>query len=359
MSATTFKSKSEDRSADKLAYPEGYKPYLDLKDTEKAIRYIKTEFQNALADALNLSRVSAPLFVRSETGVNDHLSGVESPVSFHVKEMGVQAEIVQSLAKWKRMALADYHFEKGEGLYTDMNAIRPDEVPDNLHSFYVDQWDWERIIDEKERSLDFLKSIVRKIYNVIVTVEREVHELFPALPKPALPEEITFIHSEELQERYPTLSPSEREDTICKEKGAVFIIGIGAALADDIAHDHRAADYDDWITETVEGKKGLNGDIVVWYPTLEQAFELSSMGIRVDAISLIKQLEIKDELAKASLYWHKRLLDGDLPLTIGGGIGQSRLCMFMLRKAHIGEVQSSIWPEGMIDRCKTKGITLL
>lgn len=339
--------------------PVGYTPFMDLRETETAIKFIKANFQDSLAAELNLSRVSAPLIVLSRTGVNDHLSGTETPIRFNMSHLGEEAEIVQSLAKWKRVALGDYGFEYGEGLYTDMNALRPDEILDNLHSIYVDQWDWEQVISADERNLEFLKRIVRKIYRVIKEIEGLVCEKFPQLPEPFLPEEIHFIHSEDLQELYPELPPMEREHVICREKAAVFIIGIGAELKDAKPHDQRAADYDDWITNTGEGKQGLNGDILIWYPLLECAFELSSMGIRVDADSLLEQLEIKGESKKNELYYHKRLLSGQLPLTIGGGIGQSRLCMLYLRKAHIGEVQSSIWPDDIIKVSKEMGIFLL
>jgi len=346
-------------SIGKLTIPEGYKAYLDLRETEQAIKYIKDSFQVKLARELNLNRVSAPLMALSKTGVNDRLTGVEKPISFHVKDLNEQAEIVQSLAKWKRLALADYGFRHGEALYTDMNAIRPDEQLDNLHSIYVDQWDWEIVINEDERNLEFLRSIVQKIYKTIMEKEKEVCGKYKQLPGPFLPEKITFIHSEELQDRFPNLSPMERENAICKEKKAVFIIGIGAALKNGKPHDGRAADYDDWSTETGEGRKGLNGDILVWYPLLNCAFELSSMGIRVDKKSLLRQLEIKGETDKTNLYFHKRLLQGDLPLSIGGGIGQSRLCMLYLRKAHIGEVQASIWPDEMKDICRKNNLCLL
>ena len=342
-----------------VSLPEGYRSFLSLRETEDAIRFIKTLFLNKLADKLNLNRVSAPLFVLSKTGINDHLSGVEKPISFNVKYINESAEIVQSLAKWKRIALADYEFQHGEGLYTDMNAIRPDENPDCLHSIYVDQWDWERIIKENERNLDFLKYIVKKIYEVIKYIEIKICRKYKTLPKPKLPDRIYFIQSEELREKYPDLTPSEREDAICKEKGAVFIIGIGAKLKDGMPHDERAADYDDWSTVTSEGNVGLNGDIIVWYPMLNCAMELSSMGIRVNKESLLKQLKIRKETDKVKLYFHNRLLQEDLPLTIGGGIGQSRLCMFFLRKAHIGEVQASVWPDEMINYCEQNRINLL
>ncbi|MBN2031361.1 aspartate--ammonia ligase [bacterium] len=339
--------------------PVGYKTDLNLKETEEAIKYIKGVFQSNFAKALNLQRVSAPIMVLSETGINDHLSGVEKPITFSIKDIQKQAEIVQSLAKWKRMALRDYGFKKGEGLYTDMNALRPDESLDNLHSIYVDQWDWERVIDKKERNITFLKMIVREIYAVIREKEREICETYPQIPAPYLPEDITFIHSEDLESQYPDLTPRERENAICQEKGAVFIIGLGSPLRNGKPHDGRAADYDDWTTENEEGQKGLNGDILVWYPLLDRAFELSSMGIRVDPEALLKQLEIKREQYKKNLYFHNQLLQGRLPLCIGGGIGQSRLCMFYLRKAHIGEVQCSIWSDRVREVCEAHQIFLL
>ncbi len=336
-----------------------FKLFLNIKETEEAILFIKWTFQNKLANALNLSRISAPIAVKSNTGINDHLSGIEKPISFKIKTINEEAEIIQSLAKWKRMVLADYNFQHGEGLYTDMNAIRPDEYLTNFHSIYVDQWDWERIINEDERNINFLSYIVRNIYNTIKETESIVCEKYTKLPKPFLPDDIYFIHSEDLAERYPSLTPREREDQICKEKGAVFIIGIGYPLQDGVPHDGRAADYDDWYTINEYGKRGLNGDILIYYPLLDCSMELSSMGIRVDKISLIEQLKFKNELNKQTLYFHKRLLNDELPLTIGGGIGQSRLCMFLLRKVHIGEVQSSIWPNEMIHLCKKNNILLL
>jgi aspartate--ammonia ligase len=336
-----------------------YNSFLNLRETEEAIKYIKDSFQVNLAKELNLTRVSAPIVVLGRTGINDRLTGVENPVSFNVRDIHEKGEVVQSLAKWKRIALADYGFKHGEGLYTDMNAIRPDEILDNLHSIYVDQWDWERVINEEERNLEFLINIFEKIYKVMRETEEEVCQRYKQISGPFLPEMIHFIHSEELEERYPNLSPREREDVICKEDGAVFLIGIGAELRSGKPHDGRAADYDDWSTETGKGKRGLNGDILVWNPVLGCAFELTSMGIRVDEESLLRQLEIKGELSKAELDYHQRLLRGELPLTIGGGIGQSRLCMLFLRKAHIGEVQSSIWPDEMRDICKNNNISLL
>jgi aspartate--ammonia ligase len=343
-----------------MAYitPKNYQPILNPLETEKAIKLIKDFFQTNLGEALNLRRVTAPFFVKAGTGINDDLSGVERPISFKIKNMkNTRAEIVQSLAKWKRLTLANLKIGHGEGIYTDMNAIRPDERIDDLHSLYVDQWDWERVITEEQRTLAFLQEIVGKIYRLIRKTESFVHTRYPEI-RPILPNEITFIHSEELEERYPELTPAEREDAISEACGAVFIIGIGAALKSGEPHDGRAPDYDDWITSTEKGP-GLNGDIIVWYPVLERALELSSMGIRVDRKSLIKQLKISGTLERKNLYFHQRLLRGELPLSIGGGIGQSRLCMFYLRKAHIGEVQAGLWPEEMIEECLNKKIFLL
>ena len=334
-----------------------YTPLFGLQETEKAIKFIKDHFQIHLAKALNLTRVSAPLFVSKSSGINDYLSGTEMPVGFFAKDAGAKAEIVQSLAKWKRAALKDYGFKDGQGLYTDMNAIRPDEKLDNLHSLYVDQWDWERIIHKNDRHVHYLKTIVKKIYAVIREAERAVCKKYKVIGKPVLPKDIFFIHSEELEERYPKLNSGGREAAICKEKGAVFVIGIGAALKDGRPHDLRAPDYDDWWTKSEEGYPGLNGDILVWNPVLKCAYELSSMGIRVDKRSLLAQLKIKG--IKTRSPYHKRLLKGELPLTMGGGIGQSRLCMFFLRKAHIGEVQSSLWPKKMVNDCLKKNIRFL
>jgi aspartate--ammonia ligase len=342
-----------------LVLPSDYRSLLGPKETEKAIRLVKTFFQTNLAFELNLIRVTAPLFVQGGTGVNDDLNGIEKPISFSVPAMnGVRAEIVQSLAKWKRMALADLGFERGEGLYTDMNAIRPDEVLDSTHSLYVDQWDWERVISREERNLDFLKLIVERIYDVIRRTEKYISYNYPQI-RPSLPEQITFFHSEELERTYPDLTPRQREDTVCRLHGAVFIVGIGAALADGQPHDGRAPDYDDWSTATRDGYRGLNGDILVYYPLFDRAFELSSMGIRVDEMALVRQLEISERTERKDLLFHRRLLAGELPLSIGGGIGQSRLCMFYLRKAHIGEIQASLWPADMIQSCRERGISLL
>ena len=342
-----------------LLFPPNYQPLLDIRQTEQAIRQVKEFFQTNLAFELNLMRVTAPLFVLSGTGINDDLNGIERPVAFPVKGIqDSQAEIVQSLAKWKRLQLADFNLQPGEGLYTDMNAIRPDEVLDNLHSIYVDQWDWERVIGKEERNLEFLRWVVVKIYDVIRRAERYISHLYPNI-HPSLPEKITFIHSEELQQRYPELSPKQREKRICQEHGAVFVIGIGADLPDGQPHDGRAPDYDDWSTPTEGGYAGLNGDILVYYPLLDCAYELSSMGIRVDEAALLKQLELRGAEERKQLFFHQRLLKGELPLSIGGGIGQSRLCMFYLRKAHIGEIQSSLWPINMVDECRANNIALL
>ena len=337
-----------------------YHPILGLRDTERGIKYIKDFFQDHLAEALNLQRVSAPLFLRKGSGINDDLNGVEAKAAFKIKDDNYSdAECLFSLAKWKRMVLADYGFSHGEGLYTDMNAIRPDEeCLDNLHSIYVDQWDWERIINADERNLDFLKAIVRKIYNVLKKTEAVVDAEYLHV-EPMLPDEIAFIHSEELLERYPGLDARERENRITQERGAVFVIGIGGELADGTLHDGRAPDYDDWTTPTGRGTKGLNGDILLWYPLLNRAMEMSSMGIRVDREAMLRQLEIRDMPERRELPWHSRLLDGELPLTVGGGIGQSRLCMYFLRKLHVGEVHASVWPEDMTKRCKDAGVMLL
>jgi aspartate--ammonia ligase len=339
-------------------YPEGYRSILSLEETEMAIANIKNFFQTYLSAQLKLRRVTAPLFLAAGTGVNDDLNGVEKPVSFSPKGMSVTAEIVQSLAKWKRMMLGDYHISPGYGLYTDMNAIRPDEDPDNLHSYYVDQWDWEMAIDEQKRNLDFLKTVVEKIYATLLATEFLVYESYPEIT-PTLPENITFIHSEDLCEMYPDLSPTERESEITRKHGAVFVIGIGHELPDGKPHDLRAPDYDDWSTETSTGYHGLNGDILLWNPVIERTFELSSMGIRVDADALNRQLSIRDAEDRKKLLFHKRLLAGDFPQSVGGGIGQSRLCMFLLRKAHVGEVQASLWPKEVIDGCREHGIELM
>lgn len=342
-----------------LIIPTGYEPLMDVKQTEKAIKLVKDTFQQNLSSELKLRRITAPLFVMKGTGINDDLSGTERAVSFPVKHMGdAHAELVHSLAKWKRMMLADLEIPHSYGIYTDMNAIRADEDLDNIHSLYVDQWDWERHISDSERNIAFLKQIVRKIFEAMKRTEYLIHEAFPNI-FPTLPDEITFIHTEELLKRYPTLSPSQREYAITKEHGAVFLIGIGHRLSDGKKHDNRAPDYDDWITESEIGMNGLNGDLLVWNDILERSFELSSMGIRVNRDSLLKQLEIENCTNRTELYWHQRLLNNEMPLSIGGGIGQSRLCMYYLKKAHIGEVQASVWDTEMIEKCKAANIFLL
>lgn len=339
--------------------PTEYRPLLDLKQTELAIKQIKETFQLNLSSTLRLRRVTAPLFVLQGTGLNDDLNGYENAVSFPIQDMnGAVAEVVHSLAKWKRVTLAEYNIAKGYGIYTDMNAIRAHEELDNLHSLYVDQWDWERVITEEERSVKFLKHIVKDIYEAILHTEFTLSECYPQL-SPSLPEKIEFIHSEELLKLYPTLSAKEREEAITKKYGAVFIIGIGNELSNGIPHDNRAPDYDDYSTLNEEGYYGLNGDLMIWSDVLGKAMELSSMGIRVDRKALIHQLECSGKEERKQLYFHRRMLDGTLPLSIGGGIGQSRLCMLLLKKAHIGEIQSSIWPEEMRDECKKMNITLI
>jgi len=342
-----------------LIIPDDYRQKLMPESTEQAIQLLKTFFQDKLSKSLRLRRVTAPLFVLSGTGINDDLNGVERAVRFNIKCMDDrQAEVVHSLAKWKRMKLADYGIPAGYGLYTDMNAIRSDEDLDNLHSLYVDQWDWEKTITVEQRSLDYLKKTVRQIYSILRDIEQLVYDRYPHIT-PSLPEEITFIHSEELLQMYPTLTPREREAKAAEKFGAIFIIGIGAELSNGEKHDGRAPDYDDWSTSNADGFNGLNGDIILWNDVLKCAFELSSMGIRVDKTALEAQLNISGCPERVSLEFHKALLEDRLPLSIGGGIGQSRLCMFFLKKAHIGEVQASIWPEEQIKLCKEKNINLL
>ncbi len=340
-------------------YPKDYMTILNKKQTEQAIAKIKTFFQTNLAFELNLTRVTAPLFVKSNTGINDDLNGTEQPVHFKVKDLPKEDyEIVQSLAKWKRMALADLCFKEHEGLYADMNAIRPDDTLDNLHSIYVDQWDWECIIASKERTLSTLKAYAEKIYDIIRRTEKYISYQYPKLT-PFLPEKIHFIHTEELEDNYPDLSPDQREYEICKHHKAVFLIGIGGPLKHGAYHDGRAPDYDDWITQTTNGYHGLNGDILVYNPLLDINYELSSMGIRVNKDTLLQQLKHRNCQSRQHLEFHQRLLKGELPQTIGGGIGQSRLCMLYLQKAHIGEIQASIWPEPMKNHCKKHNIPLL
>ncbi len=334
-------------------------PLLDMKQTEQGIKTIKEFFQMNLSTELRLRRVTAPLFVMRGLGINDDLNGVERPVSFPIKDMGeATAEVVHSLAKWKRLTLAEYKIEPGYGVYADMNAIRADEEMDNLHSLYVDQWDWEMVMKPGQRNLDFLKNIVTRIYSAILRTEYLVCESYPQI-KPILPDEIHFVHSEDLLAMYPDKTPKEREDLITKQYGAVFIIGIGGKLADGKEHDGRSPDYDDWTTATENGHKGLNGDILIWYPVLGRAVELSSMGIRVNPEALERQLELTGKTERRTLYFHKRLLEGSLPQSIGGGIGQSRLCMVLLHKAHLGEIQASIWPESMRKECREMGMPLI
>ena len=343
-----------------LYIPAGYRNILgSVENTEKAIKAVKNMFQDNLSAQLALLRVTAPMVVMTGTGINDDLNGVERPVRFPVKDMGERrAEVVHSLAKWKRLKLAELGTAPGRGIYTDMNALRPDEELDNIHSIYVDQWDWERVIRPEDRNLDFLKKMVRRIYEAIKVTENKLYVEFPQIT-PSLPEDIYFIHSEELLQMYPGLTPKERENEIVRRYGAVFIIGIGGELSDGSVHDGRAADYDDWSTPNSDGFNGLNGDILLWNPILESAFEVSSMGIRVSPESLERQLAIRGQEWKKELFFHKRLLAGMLPACIGGGIGQSRLCMYLLRKAHIGEIQSSLWPDDMRIACAAAGIELV
>ena len=342
----------------KVTIPQGYHAPLSVYELQRAIEFIKSNFQTNLSNALNLRRVSAPLFVEEASGLNDNLNGYERPVSFDIPDVHAEAQVVHSLAKWKRLALKRYQFNVGKGLFTDMNAIRRDEEVDNLHSIYVDQWDWEKVITREQRTVSFLKQTVRRIYEAIKVTENRLYVEFPQIV-PMLPEEIRFIHAQRLLNLYPDKTPKERENEIVRRYGAVFVMGIGAPLSDGRPHDGRAADYDDWSTPGEDGYPGLNGDILLWNPLLESAFEVSSMGIRVDERSLARQLDLRGERDKESLYFHRKLLAGELPCTIGGGIGQSRLCMFLLRKAHIGEIQSSIWPESMRRECSEAGIELV
>ena len=334
----------------KIYIPEGYQSTLNIKDTEKAIKRVKDFFERELATQLNLRRVSAPLFVFPESGLNDNLNGVERPVSFGIKEQNDrEVEIVHSLAKWKRLALKKYGFSLGEGLYTDMNAVRRDEETDNIHSIFVDQWDWEKIISKEDKNREKLEEIVKSVYEALRVTEKYIANRYHYV-ECFLPEEITFITSQELEDKYPDLTPKERENKIARIKGAVFIMQIGGALASGEKHDGRAPDYDDW---------QLNGDIIVYYPILDMALELSSMGIRVDEESLKRQLDIAGCPERAQMPFQKALLNGELPFTVGGGIGQSRICMFFLRKAHLGEVQASVWPEDVIEYATQRGVNLL
>ena len=342
-----------------LIKPIDYKALLDVKQTEQGIKLIKEFFQQNLSTELRLRRVTAPLFVLKGLGINDDLNGVERAVTFPVKDLqDAKAEVVHSLAKWKRLTLGEYGIEPGYGIYTDMNAIRADEELDNLHSLYVDQWDWEAVITKEQRTLAYLKDTVQRIYAAIRRTEYLTCETYSQI-KPFLPEKISFVHSEELLKMYPGMSAKEREDAICKEHGAVFVIGIGGKLSDGKKHDGRAPDYDDWSTVAEDGSIGLNGDILIWYPVLGRSFELSSMGIRVDKDALVRQLQIEGKEERLQLYFHKKLMADELPLSIGGGIGQSRLCMVLLHKAHIGEIQASIWPEEMRNQCRELGMPLI
>lgn len=343
-----------------LIKPTNYQPLLDMKQTELGIKQIKEFFQQNLSSELRLRRVTAPLFVLTGMGMNDDLNGIERPVTFPIKDLGEQrAEVVHSLAKWKRVTLADYNIEPGYGIYTDMNAIRADEELGNLHSLYVDQWDWERVITPEQRTVDFLKSIVTRIYSAMRRTEYMICEVYPQISS-FLPHDVHFIHSQDLLDMYPDKTPKEREDLITERYGAVFIIGIGGKLSDGNPHDKRAPDYDDYTTiDPKTGLPGLNGDLLIWNSVLGRAIELSSMGIRVDKAALLKQLELTGKEERTKLYFHKRLLEGSLPLSIGGGIGQSRLCMLYLRKAHIGEIQASIWPEEMRRECAELGMQLI
>ncbi|AMD94535.1 aspartate--ammonia ligase [Leptotrichia sp. oral taxon 847] len=330
--------------------PEGYDPKYGIMETEIAIKFVKDFFEKELSKELNLTRISAPLFVKRASGLNDNLNGVERPVAFETKEVPNETlEIVHSLAKWKRMALKRYKVPVGQGIYTDMNAIRRDEDMDNTHSIYVDQWDWEKVITKEDRNFDFLQETVRKIYKVFLNTEKELSAKFEKV-KIDLPNEITFITSQKLENLYPNLTPEERENEFAKSRGAIFVMQIGKVLASGQRHDGRAPDYDDW---------ELNGDLILWNPVLNHSLELSSMGIRVDKKALEKQLKELNLEERKELDFHKQLLNGELPLTIGGGIGQSRICMFFLQKAHIGEVQASFWTEDIKKACCENEINLL
>ena len=333
----------------KLTIPQGYTAPLPNYELQRAIAFIKSTFQTNLSNALNLRRVSAPLFVADNSGLNDNLNGVERPVSFDIPDVGLNAEVVHSLAKWKRLALKRYGFHPGKGLYTDMNAIRRDEEVDNLHSVYVDQWDWEKIITREDRNVDYLKSSVQAIVGAVCETGEALDVAFPSLHG-KLEREVCFLTTQELEDRWPEKTPKEREDAICREHHTVFLMQIGGKLRSGEKHDGRAPDYDDW---------ALNGDILMWNPVLEKAFEISSMGIRVDEESLAQQLKLAGCEERAELPFHKMLLNGELPLTMGGGIGQSRLCMLMIGTCHIGEVQASLWDEETLRGCEAAGITLL
>ncbi|MBR0310843.1 MAG: aspartate--ammonia ligase [Oscillospiraceae bacterium] len=333
----------------KITIPQGYKTPLSVYEMQRAIEFIKSNFQTNLSNALNLRRVSAPLFVEENSGLNDNLNGVERPVGFDIPDVGENAQVVHSLAKWKRLALKRYEFNVGKGLVTDMNAIRRDEELDNLHSVYVDQWDWEKVIDRSDRNIDYLKRTVRDIVNAVTETADALNIAFPSLHN-RLPREVFFLTTQELEDKYPDLTPKERENAVCREHGVVFLMQIGKTLRSGIRHDGRAPDYDDW---------ELNGDILYWNPLLERAFEISSMGIRVDEESMDRQLTLAGCDDRRALPFHKMLLNGELPLTMGGGIGQSRVCMLLIGTAHIGEVQVSLWDEETRKTCEEKGILLL
>ena len=336
-----------------------YKPVIDPETTEMAIEELKSFFSRELAEKLDLRKISAPIAVLSGTGINDDLNGVEEPVHFRIKSLGrKKAEVVQSLAKWKRVRLKELGIEEGKGILTNMNALRPDEELSPIHSIYVDQWDWEKRIAGGDRNIKYLTATVEKIYEALKAAERRSTEIIPEVES-FLPEKITFIYSEELVREFPDLTPKQREDKAAEMFGAVFIIGIGGELSEGIPHDKRAPDYDDWITINEAGYEGLNGDIIVWNPILNKAFELSSMGIRVDSTALYRQLSLTGCLDRLNLFYHRQVITESIPLSIGGGIGQSRLCMFLLRKTHIGEVQASIWPEEMRELMIKEGIQLL
>ena len=333
----------------KVTIPEGYQAPLSVYEMQRAIEFIKSNFQTNLSNALNLRRVSAPLFVDEASGLNDNLNGVERPVGFDIPDVGVNGQVVHSLAKWKRLALGRYEFNTGKGLFTDMNAIRRDEEVDNLHSIYVDQWDWEKVIDKSDRNVDYLKRTVRDIVNAITETADALNIAFPSIHN-RLPREVFFLTTQELEDMYPSLTPREREDAVCREHGVVFLMQIGKTLKSGIRHDGRAPDYDDW---------ELNGDIMYWNNVLGRAFEVSSMGIRVDPESLDRQLTLAGCDDRRSLPFHRMLLGGELPLTMGGGIGQSRVCMLLIGTAHIGEVQVSLWDAETRRVCGEKGILLL
>ena len=342
----------------KVYIPQDYHTPLSVYEMQRAIEFIKSNFQVNLSNALNLRRVSAPLFVDENSGLNDNLNGVERPVSFDIPDVGTNAQVVHSLAKWKRLALKRYDFKVGKGLFTDMNAIRRDEEVDNLHSVYVDQWDWEKVISAEDRNVAYLKRTVRDIVAAVSETSSALNVAFPSLHT-KLPSEVFFITTQELEDLYPDLTPKQREDEICKKKGVVFLMQIGKILKSGIKHDGRAPDYDDWTTPNSDGYLGLNGDIIFWDTVLGTPVELSSMGIRVDKEALLRQLDICGCPERAQLSFHRALLNDELPLSIGGGIGQSRFSMFLLQKAHIGEVQASIWPEEQIAECARHNIHLL